>query len=218
MTEGPAAAPRSSGAVVTRFWWLRHAPTVNPDGLLVGQSDLDADTGDAAALSGLAGGLPGDAVWLASPLQRARQTAAALLAAAGRAEEPTVVPALTEQSFGDWEARPAAAVYAGLGPDHPFWRGADGGRPPGGERFADVVVRVDGAIVRLASRYGGRDLVLVAHAGTIRAAVVVALDLAPDVALRLQIDTLSLTRLDRIATPDGSRTWRVVCVNRVASE
>jgi alpha-ribazole phosphatase len=54
-----------------------------------------------------------------------------------------------------------------------------------------------------------RDVVLVVHAGTVRAALAIALDLAPEPALRFVIDPLSLTRIDRIAD-----SWRVVGVNR----
>ena len=53
------------------------------------------------------------------------------------------------------------------------------------------------------------DAVLVVHSGTIRAVLAIALDLAPDSALRFVIDPLSLTRIDRLA--DG---WRVDAVNQ----
>ena len=53
------------------------------------------------------------------------------------------------------------------------------------------------------------DVVLVVHSGTIRAVLAIALDLAPDSALRFVIDPLSLTRIDRL---DGG--WRVVAVNQ----
>jgi alpha-ribazole phosphatase len=47
------------------------------------------------------------------------------------------------------------------------------------------------------------------HSGTIRAALCIALDLAPQAALRFVIDPLSFTRIDRLATG-----WRVVSVNQ----
>jgi alpha-ribazole phosphatase len=50
--------------------------------------------------------------------------------------------------------------------------------------------------------------VIVAHSGTVRAALAIALGIAPDGALRFKIDPLSLTRIDRLETG-----WRVVCVN-----
>jgi alpha-ribazole phosphatase len=53
------------------------------------------------------------------------------------------------------------------------------------------------------------NVVLVVHSGTVRAVLAIALDLAPDAALRFVIDPLSLTRIDRLATG-----WRVVSVNQ----
>jgi alpha-ribazole phosphatase len=47
------------------------------------------------------------------------------------------------------------------------------------------------------------------HSGTIRAALAVALEIAPDRALRFAIDPLSLTRIDRL-----TNGWRIVGVNR----
>jgi alpha-ribazole phosphatase len=55
---------------------------------------------------------------------------------------------------------------------------------------------------------GGR-VIIVAHAGTIRAALALALELPPERALRFVIDPPSLTRLDRL-----DNAWRVVAVNR----
>jgi alpha-ribazole phosphatase len=47
------------------------------------------------------------------------------------------------------------------------------------------------------------------HSGTIRAVLAIALDLAPEQALRFVIDPLSLTRIDRL-----EEGWRVVAVNQ----
>jgi alpha-ribazole phosphatase len=54
------------------------------------------------------------------------------------------------------------------------------------------------------------DVIVVAHAGTIRAALALALELSPDKALSFVIDPWSLTRLDRL-----DKGWRVVSVNRI---
>jgi alpha-ribazole phosphatase len=53
------------------------------------------------------------------------------------------------------------------------------------------------------------NVVLVVHSGTVRAVLAIALDLAPEVALRFVIDPLSLTRIDRLANG-----WRIVAVNQ----
>jgi alpha-ribazole phosphatase len=205
----------------TRWWWIRHAPVINPDGLIYGQVDLDAETADPAPFRALAARLPADPVLLVTPLRRTHQTLAALRPhapwpaepAAGPAADPAIEPDLIEQSFGDWQGQPREAVYGALGRRHPFWLSPAATRPPGGESFVDLMARTAAAIDRLSAAHAGRDVVVVAHGGTIRAAVAAALDLDPEAALRLAVDTLSLTRLDRIPTDDGPPAWRIGAVN-----
>lgn len=204
---------RGGGMSTTRWWWIRHAPAVNPDKLLYGRLDLAADTGDAAAISALAARLPHRAVWLHSPLRRTAETAAALLAAMGEAMEPAVEPALIEQDFGAWQGRPSREVYRALPRHDPFWSHPSAHAAPGGESFDAVLCRVQPAILALSDAHAGRDIVAVAHAGTIRAAAALALDLDGERALRLAIDTLSLTRLDRIRSSSGVESWRITALN-----
>jgi alpha-ribazole phosphatase len=98
------------------------------------------------------------------------------------------------------------AAVAELGETYrEFWKSPADNRPPGGESFVDQIAR---ARAGLASLPPG-DALLVVHSGTIRALLAIALDLAPDSALRFVIDPLSLTRIDRLANG-----WRVVAVNQ----
>lgn len=197
----------------TRWWWVRHAPVVNPDKLLYGRMDLPADTGDAVAVAGLAARLPRGAVWLCSPLRRTAQTAAALRAAMDEVGDITPTAELIEQDFGDWQGRPSREVYAALAKDDPFWTRPSASAPPGGESFDAVLRRIQPAIRDLSRAHAGRDIIAVAHAGTIRAAAALALDLGGDQALRLAVDTLSLTRLDHAAPRRGAGHWRIVALN-----
>lgn len=204
---------RGGGMSTTRWWWIRHAPVVNPDKLLYGRLDLAADTSDAAAVAALAVRLPRRAVWLHSPLRRTAETAAALLAAMGEAAVPAVEPALIEQDFGAWQGRPSREVYDALPRHHPFWSRPAAHAAPGGESFDALLQRVQPAIQALSDTHAKRDVVAVAHAGTIRAAAALALDLDGERALRLAVDTLSLTRIDRIRSSSGAASWRVVALN-----
>jgi len=197
----------------TRWWWVRHAPAVNPDKLLYGRLDLAADTSDTAAVAALATRLPRGAVWLQSPLRRTAETAAALLAAMGEAAMPVVEPALIEQDFGAWQGRPSREVYDALPRHDPFWSHPSAHAAPGGESFDSVMRRVQPAVQTLSGAHAGRDIVAVAHAGTIRAAAALALDLDGERALRLVVDTLSLTRMDFIRSRSGAESWRVVALN-----
>ena len=85
---------------------------------------------------------------------------------------------------------------------------------PGGESFLDVIDRVSRAVYQLVEMYSGRDVIVVAHGGTIRAVLALALDLEPEAALAFTIENCSITRIDHIEGPGMGHGWRVVTVNR----
>jgi alpha-ribazole phosphatase len=95
-----------------------------------------------------------------------------------------------------------------------LWRSPAFVRPPGGESFADLVARVVPAIIRLSEAHAGRDIISVAHGGTIRAALALALRLDPERALAFSAVHYGLTRLDYITDIDEGDAWRVAFVNR----
>jgi alpha-ribazole phosphatase len=184
-----------------RLWLIRHAPVARPRGI-IHDPDAPADVSDHVALAALRAKLPAAANVVASPARRTLETAAALGLA------PVAEPRLREQNFGAWTGRRHAEIEAELGAEHyrAFWRQPATNRPAGGESFADQVERVRACLLSLPAG----DAVLVVHSGTVRAALAVALDVAPESVLQFVIDPLSLTRIDRLA--EG---WRIGCVNRV---
>ena len=200
-------------ATTTRWWWIRHAPVTNAGGRVYGQNDVPCDTSDRAAFDALAAILPADALLVTSHLRRTRETAAAIAEAGLELPEPVIEPDLAEQNFGDWQGRVRAELYDSLPETHPFWLAPADTAPPGGESFADLVARVHRVILRLTLDRPGRDIIAVAHGGTIRAAIGLALGLSPDGALSFMTENLWLTRLDHVAVPDRP-LWRVVSVNR----
>ena len=203
--------------VVTRWWWVRHAPVDAPIGPLYGQMDVGCITSDDKALKALAGVLPRDAVWLSSHLRRTRDTAAAIALSGGFTIEPAVEPDLAEQHFGAWQGR----RWTEMGVEQPevqqaFWRDPTRTAPPGGESFAAVLERVAAAVSRLTAAHAGRDIVAVAHGGSIRAALALALELDPPRAMALAVDNLSLTRIDHVAgglLRGRGGAWRIGGVN-----
>jgi alpha-ribazole phosphatase len=183
----------------TNLWLIRHAPVDGPRGLIHGP-DAPADISDDAAFASLKARLPSAAAAFCSPARRTRETALALGLSA------LAEPAFREQDFGAWTGRrhdELAAEFGELYRD--FWKSPGHNRLPGGESFVDQIAR---AAAGLAALPAG-DVVLVVHSGTIRAALAIALDLAPDSALRFVIDHLSVTRIDRLVNG-----WRVVAVNQ----
>jgi len=199
-------------ARTTRWWWIRHAPVTSDGGRIYGQSDIDCDVSDRAAFAALAASLPQHAVWVVSNLKRTQMTARAIREAGLAAPDPIVEPDLAEQHFGAWQGRIRAEVHAERHDWRGFWLAPARTAPPGGESFVDLMRRTEGAILRLNERYLGRDIVAVAHGGTIRAALALALRLDPEVALAFSSDNLALTRLDHIAE-QGGEAWRVGGVN-----
>lgn len=193
----------------TRWWWLRHAPVPDPEGRITGRLDLPCDTSDEDWFATLAGRLPAAAVLVESGLIRCAQTRGALEAAGLRLAEPIIEPDLAEQHFGRWQGHSWGMLASSKEPGlDAFWADPAGAVPPGGESFAEQVRRTAAVIARLSEDFAGRDILAIAHAGTIRAALAVALDLEPATALSFAIAPLSLTRIDRFT---GSS--RVVAVN-----
>jgi broad specificity phosphatase PhoE len=206
--------------IATRFWWVRHAP-VGHGGRIYGQADLSCDCSQTALFAGLAGQLPGDAVWVTSNLRRTHETAAAIIRAGVAGPQPIPGPEalaiadLAEQHFGAWQGLTYDEVRQSRNGDfHRFWHAPAHEAPPGGESFVAVIERVARAIHDLVAAHAGRDIIAVAHGGTIRAALALALGLDPEAALAFSIDNCSLTRIDRIDGPGMGHGWRVATVNR----
>ncbi len=182
----------------THLWLIRHAPVDGPRGVIHGP-DAPADLSDAAVFAALKARLPVGALAICSPARRTRETALRL------GLDPVEQSAFREQDFGAWTGRRHDDLITELGTAyHEFWKSPASSRPPGGESFVDQIDRARAGLVLLPAG----DAVLVVHSGTIRAMLAIALDLAPDSALRFVVDPLSLTRIDRLA---GG--WRVVAVN-----
>ncbi len=202
------------GVVATRWWWVRHAPVREDGGCIYGQKDLGCDTSDRVVFDAVGKILPRDAVWLASNLKRTHQTAEAIWAA-GFPKPSTMKQeaGLAEQHLGEWQGVNRAAFFASrpiaVGS---YWFAPIDEPAPGGESFMDLYNRVRSVIERVNAEHAGRDVIAVAHGGTIRAAVGYAIG-NPEKGLAFTIDNCSVTRLDHLASA-GHGGWRVPMVNQ----
>lgn len=171
-----------------RLLIARHAPLTKAG--LAGRRDVAADCSDRAALDWLAGQFR-DLPLLSSPALRCRQTCAAMRLT------PRITKDLWEQDFGDWEIDGPPD----LGPMPPEVLAAH--RPTNGESFLDMAARVQPVLTAACGT-----VAILAHAGTVRAALALAVGPA---ALSFSVAPLSLTILSR--SPGG---WAVEAVNRTA--
>lgn len=209
----------------TRWWWVRHAPVTANEGRCYGRSDMPCVVDDPKGFGRLASRLPREAVWVVSDLMRTHQTAAAIVAAglpgpdAIPGPDVLVEPGLAEQDFGSWQGQTYAALAERLGEEyHRFWFAPARERAPGGESFVELIERVTPVIDRINREHAGRDIIAVAHGGSIRAAIGYALGLSPEASLCFTVDNISLTRLDHFDDPAArhGHYWRVAGINEPA--
>lgn len=163
---------------------IRHAPS-DFAGRLAGRLDVPArlPQGEALALArGRLSVLSTPTRVVSSPARRCLESAAALCPDADILREAR----LWEQDFGAWEGGEYAAL-PDLGPLPREDLAAF--RPPGGESFLDLAARAAAALAEIAAT--GPALVF-AHAGSIRAALGLALGHAP-LGLAFEIAPLSAT-------------------------
>ena len=130
-----------------------------------------------------------DAIY-ASPLERARETAAPIGAARGLKVQ--IDKGLLECDFGDWTGAELKALMK-----LPEWgtvqRAPSTFRFPNGESFTEMQTRMVSTIDRLRSRHPGGTIVCVSHADPIKAAVAHAMGTHIDLFQRIVISTCSIS-------------------------
>ncbi|HEX6418029.1 MAG TPA: histidine phosphatase family protein [Acidimicrobiales bacterium] len=141
---------------------------------------------------------PGVAAVYASPLERARETAAPIARALGR--EVVTDEGLVELDVGDWtglelkDARKRKEWAT-------IQRYPSGFTFPGGESFVAMQARITAALDRLRAAHAGETVVAVSHADPIRAAVAHAMGTHLDLFQRVVVSPCSLTAI--AYGPDG---------------
>lgn len=180
--------------------FIRHAP-VRDGGTLIGRTDVSARIDDAD-IARRSENLPSVSHVVTSPAKRCVETAEALWPDRDLQEDER----LWEQDFGRqdgvrFESLPDIGVKTN---DELLTY-----RPEGGESFDDLCTRCSAAIKHWATQANanGERIALVAHAGTIRAALGMAFNNRA-VALSFEIDHLSMTRFR--AGPKGPVSIRGV--------
>ena len=130
-----------------------------------------------------------DAVY-ASPLERARETAAPIGKAVG--QRVHIDKGLQECDFGDWTGAELKALMK-----LPEWttvqRSPSTFRFPNGESFTEMQTRIVSAVERICAAHPGGTVVCVSHADPIKAAVAQAMGTHIDLFQRIVISTCSIS-------------------------
>ena len=141
----------------------------------------------------------------ASPLERARETAAPIAKGVGRRVRTD--KGLLEADFGDWTGGELKKLMK-----LPEWKTVQQ-RPssfrfPSGESFAEMQLRICSTVERLAAAHPGAVVVAVSHADPIKAAVANAMGAHLDLFQRIVVSPCSVT-----AIAHGPGGPIVLCVN-----
>lgn len=154
--------------VTTHF--VRHAPVINPENKIYGR-EIECDFSPSDAFDKARLELPDDnTLWISSDYPRALMTADLLK----EAQQPIVVdPEFGEREMGDFVGRKSADVENDPVIKASYDKDPLTFKPPNGETFLDVVARVSRGldrVIKQAADKGIGNIVIVSHAGVIRAA------------------------------------------------
>ncbi len=206
------AAPGWTGArgEPTRLLLLRHGQTElsvnrrysgrgNPPLTELGRAQADA----AARYLGAQGGV---SAVIASPLQRAQETAAAAAKTLGL--DVGVDEDLIETDFGAWEGLTFGEAVQRDPELHGRWLRDTSITPPGGESFDAVAQRVRRARDRIVAEHSGSTVLVVSHVTPIKTLLRLALDGGAGILYRLHLDLASLSIAEFYS--DGLASVRLV--------
>lgn len=132
-----------------------------------------------------------------SPLERTKETAAAIALALGSSVKAD--RGLLECDFGEWTGGSLKELSK-----QPEWktvqRYPSGFRFPGGESFSEMQTRMVQSLHRICARHPGEAVVAVSHADPIKAAVADAMGTHLDLFQRITISPCSVTAISYGAT------------------
>lgn len=203
MEKKVVLAQQKATGLLTKWWWVRHAPPeIAIPGYIYGSTNFSCDCSNTVMFSSTVTYLPAaPTVVIYTPLQRTWQTLQALLSVGwllGLEQNIPLLmePAFAEQNFGLWEGKSWNMLAAVQGLQQKlFWSNPFTTRAPLGESFYDVFLRVQTAITNISREYQGQTIVSIAHAGSIRAAIAYTLNLTLKQAYDIVIHPLSVTYL-----------------------
>ncbi|TYP56798.1 alpha-ribazole phosphatase [Thermosediminibacter litoriperuensis] len=164
---------------MARIFLVRHGETLwNRNFLYQGQKDIPLNEKGRQQAERLAKVLKRetfDAVY-SSDLERALETAEII--AAPRGLRVISTKDLRELSFGEWEGHSYQELEEKYPDEFHRWRCDPGeNRPPGGESLKDLMERVSSFVKLAAKNHPEGNILIVTHAGPIRAILTAVLDL-----------------------------------------
>lgn len=178
---------------VTTVFFVRHASHDRLGHVLCGRmAGVSLGKAGRAEAAGVAARLMGEslAAVYASPLERARETAEPIAAAAGLA--PRIAEDLQEMDYGDWSGRRFDDLR-----DDPEWAAWNADRPhrrpPSGESLLELQGRMARWLHHMRERHPGKRVAAVSHGEPIKTALLWVLGAPLDALGRFEIAPASVS-------------------------
>ena len=171
---------------------IRHAPVEKRKGFIP-KNNPNAQI-NSEDINCLASQIPEDSFCYVSPLKRTIQTAEALSKHVNF-KEIKIEKNLVEQNFGDWGGRKISEVWKVLKQNenqHNFSFICPEFSPPNGDSFLDQCKRTSKFLNGL-NFHDQNVIVVITHAGTIKAILSNLLGIDPDISIGIEISYLSIT-------------------------
>jgi len=185
------------------LYLIRHTRTQAETGVCYGRLDVPLAPTHAEECAAVLGRLPAAQALWSSPLARCRVLAEAIGKRIGVA--PRIDARLCELNFGEWEGRRWNALERDQSErwSADYWSVA----PPGGETYRELHERVGAVLAEILARDAQR-VVLVTHAGPIRAVLARCVPSGPRRYPELELEYGGITLLRA-----GEAGWRLEYVN-----
>lgn len=175
------------------IYLIRHTKTETVNGLCYGQSDValaDSFEDEARFIRERLPDLLGDCLIISSPLSRCVQLAQTF------SKPIKTDDRLQEVNFGDWENQRFDEIDANLLKN--WTENFVTMPPPNGENFSDLCRRAGSFWDELLAQKQAEQVLLITHAGVIRALFAHVLQLPPANAFKLKVDVGSIHKLQHI--------------------
>ncbi|MHB1089883.1 MAG: MSMEG_4193 family putative phosphomutase [Ilumatobacteraceae bacterium] len=187
---------RRSAPVSTLILLVRHGQTTTTGKVLPGRAVglhlTENGRAEAKDVARRLSELKKVAAVYASPLERARETAAPI--AAALKHKVQIHKGLLECDFGDWTGAQLSALMK-KSEWNTVQRAPSTFRFPNGESFTEMQTRMVGALDDIKSEHRGKIVVCVSHADPIKAAVAHAIGTHLDLFQRIVISTCSVSAI-----------------------
>lgn len=209
----PAARPQGGGRLIL----ARHGQTdYNAAGRMQGRIDIPLNAAGREQASALARSIAASAavpdVIVASPLQRAAETARAVGEAIGR--EVTLDEGFVERGFGSWEGLTGEEIRAQWPEQFEAWRARHNVVGIGMESRAEASLRVGAAVRRVMAAHHGQTVLVVAHGAAITLGISDLLGLDPDAFRGISgLENCHRSVLDPLLADPEGRLMRLVSHN-----